>query len=145
MMNILLLHGPNLNMLGRRDPLLYGSMTQDELYDELVNEYQTVEFTFYQSNYEGELIDVIHHAIDENYDALIINPAALTHTSIALRDALELLTIPKVEVHLTNIRQREDFRKVDFIKDVVDACFMGKKLESYFEAVEYLLKHAKIA
>ena len=87
MMNILLLHGPNLNMLGRRDPLLYGSMTQDELYDELVNEYQTVEFTFYQSNYEGELIDVIHHAIDENYDALIINPAALTHTSIALRDA----------------------------------------------------------
>lgn len=138
-MNILLIHGPNLNMLGRRNPNLYGAMTQDELYEALADEYQTVEFTFYQSNYEGELIDVIHHALDENYDAVIINPAALTHTSIALRDALELLTIPKVEVHLTDINQREDFRKLDYIRDVCDACFMGKKLESYFEAVEFLL------
>ena len=144
-MNILLIHGPNLNMLGRRDPNLYGGMTQDELYEALADEYQTVEFTFYQSNYEGELIDVIHHALDENYDAVIINPAALTHTSIALRDAVELLNIPKVEVHLTDINQREDFRKIDYIKDVCDACFMGKKLESYFEAVEFLLQHAKIA
>lgn len=145
MMNILVIHGPNLNMLGRRDPKLYGTMTQDELYDELSNEYQTVEFTFYQSNYEGELIDVIHHAMDENYDAIIINPAALTHTSIALRDALEMIDIPKVEVHLSDITQREDFRQADYIKDVCDACFMGKKLESYFEAVEYLLQHPKIA
>jgi 3-dehydroquinate dehydratase-2 len=144
-MNILVIHGPNLNMLGKRDPKLYGSMTQDELYDALTDEYKTVEFTFYQSNYEGELIDVIHHAVDENYDGLIINPAALTHTSIALRDALEILTIPKVEVHLSDITKREAFRMVDVIKDVCDACFMGKKLESYFEAVEYLLEHANIA
>ncbi|HAX02967.1 MAG: hypothetical protein A2Y45_06000 [Tenericutes bacterium GWC2_34_14] len=142
-MNILVIHGPNLNMLGRRDPKLYGTMTQDELYDALTEEYQTVEFTFYQSNYEGELIDVIHHAMDENYDALIINPAALTHTSVALRDALEILSIPKVEVHLSDITKREAFRAVDLIKDVCDACFMGKKLESYFEAVEYVLTHVE--
>jgi len=144
-MNILVIHGPNLNMLGRRDPKVYGTMTQDELYDALTEEYQTVEFTFYQSNYEGELIDVIHHAMDENYDALIINPAALTHTSVALRDALEMLTIPKVEVHLSDITKREAFRAIDLIKDVCDACFMGKKLESYFEAVEYVLTHVETA
>lgn len=144
-MNILVIHGPNLNMLGRRDPKVYGTMTQDELYDALTEEYQTVEFTFYQSNYEGELIDVIHHTMDENYDALIINPAALTHTSVALRDALEMLTIPKVEVHLSDITKREAFRAVDLIKDVCDACFMGKKLESYFEAVEYVLTHVETA
>jgi 3-dehydroquinate dehydratase-2 len=132
-------------MLGRRDPKVYGTMTQDELYDALTEEYQTVEFTFYQSNYEGELIDVIHHTMDENYDALIINPAALTHTSVALRDALEMLTIPKVEVHLSDITKREAFRAVDLIKDVCDACFMGKKLESYFEAVEYVLTHVETA
>lgn len=144
-MNILLIHGPNLNMLGRRDPKLYGTMTQDDLYDALVNEYQTVEFTFYQSNYEGELIDVLHHAMDENYDAIIINPGALTHTSIALRDALEMIDIPKVEVHLSDITKREAFRQVDFIKDVCDACYMGKQLESYFEAVEYLLSNEQNA
>lgn len=144
-MNILVIHGPNLNMLGRRDPKVYGTMTQDELYDALTEEYQTVEFTFYQSNYEGELIDVIHHTMDENYDALIINPAALTHTSVALRDALEMLTIPKVEVHLSDITKREAFRAIDLIKDVCDACFMGKKLESYFEAVEYVLTHVETA
>lgn len=144
-MNILLIHGPNLNMLGKRDPNLYGTMTQDELYDLLVDEYSTVEFTFYQSNYEGELIDVIHHAIDENYDALIINPGALTHTSIALRDALEILTIPKVEVHLSDITKRESFRQIDYIHDVCDARFMGKKVESYYEAIEYILQHVKSA
>lgn len=142
-MNILVLHGPNLNMLGKRDPNHYGHMTQDELYDMLVMEYQTVEFTFYQSNYEGELIDVIHHAIDEHYDAVIINPGALTHTSYALRDALELLDIPIVEVHLSNIMKREPFRQIDVISDVCVMRFMGKQHESYFEAVEYLLLHQK--
>lgn len=144
-MNILLIHGPNLNMLGRRDPVQYGTMTQDDLYDALVNEYQMVEFTFYQSNYEGELIDVIHHTMDENYDAIMINPAALTHTSVAIRDALEMIKLPKVEVHLSDITKREAFRKIDLIKDVCDACFMGKQLESYFEAVEYLLENVKTA
>ncbi|HBY65045.1 MAG TPA: 3-dehydroquinate dehydratase, partial [Acholeplasmataceae bacterium] len=94
--------------------------------------------TFYQSNYEGELIDVIQNSLSEPYDALVINPGALTHTSIALRDALELLTIPKVEVHLSDIDSREPFRKLDYIQDVVNARFMGKKENSYIEAIKYL-------
>ena len=138
-MNILVIHGPNLNMLGRRNPELYGSMTQDELFETLDNHFVDVDFVFYQSNYEGELIGVIHSVINEDYDAIVINPGALTHTSIALRDALEMLEIPKVEVNLSNINQRETYRKIDYIKEVVDACFMGKKLDSYIEAVEYLL------
>jgi len=138
-MNILVIHGPNLNMLGRRNPELYGSMTQDELFEVLDSHFDDVDFVFYQSNYEGELIGVIQSVMNEEYDAMIINPGALTHTSIALRDALEILAIPKVEVHLSNIDQREAYRKVDYIKEVVDACFMGKKLDSYIEAVEYLL------
>lgn len=144
-MNILLIHGPNLNMLGLRDPKIYGDMTQDMLYETLANEYQTVEFTFYQSNYEGELIDVIHHVIDENYDGLIINPGGLTHTSISLRDALDLIDIPKVEVHLSDLSKREAFRQVDVIRDVCDAIFMGKHIESYYEAVEYLIEHVNNA
>ena len=137
-MNILLIHGPNLNMLGKRDPKLYGSMTQAELFEVIVDTFPKHEFTFYQSNYEGELIDVIQNSLSEPYDALIINPGALTHTSIALRDALELLTIPKVEVHLSDIDGREPFRKLDYIQDVVNARFMGKKENSYIEAIKYL-------
>lgn len=138
-MNILVIHGPNLNMLGKRNPDLYGNFTQDQLYEELSDQFPDVEFTFYQSNVEGELIDIIHHSLNENYDALLINPGALTHTSIALRDAIEMMEIPKAAVHLSNILEREDFRKVDYIKDVVDACFMGKKLDSYIEAIAFLL------
>lgn len=138
-MNILVIHGPNLNMLGKRNPEIYGSMTLDELYDQISNEFPEVEFTFYQSNYEGEIIDVIQHSMDEPYDALLINPGAYTHTSIAIRDALDIIRIPKVEVHLSDIDHREPFRKIDYIQDVVDKRFMGKKLDSYIEAVAYLL------
>ena len=139
-MNILVLHGPNLNMLGKRNKDHYGSFTLDELYETISDQYQSIDFTFYQSNYEGELIEVIHQAIEEDdVDALMINPGALTHTSIALRDALEMMSIPKVEVHLSDIDNREPFRHVNYIKDVVDETFMGKKIESYYEAIEYLL------
>jgi 3-dehydroquinate dehydratase II len=138
-MNVLVIHGPNLNMLGRRNPDLYGRFSLDDLYEELSDTFTDVEFTFYQSNYEGELIDVIQQAMDEPFDALLINPGALTHTSIALRDALEMLEIPKIEVHLSNILEREDFRKIDLIEGVCQARFMGKKLDSYLEAVTYIL------
>ena len=138
-MKILVIFGPNLNMLGRRNHQLYGTFTLEDIYEELSNHYDLIEFTFYQSNYEGEIIDVLHEAIDEPYDALIINPGALTHTSIAIRDALEMIEYLKVEVHLTNINQREDFRKIDLMKDVCEKRFMGKKMESYFDAVDYIL------
>jgi len=139
-MNILVLHGPNLNMLGKRNPDQYGSFTLDELYETISDQYRSIDFTFYQSNYEGELIDVIHQTIDDGgFDAIIINPGALTHTSIALRDALEMVKIKKVEVHLSDLSKREPFRQINYIKDVCDHSFMGKKMESYFEAIDYLL------
>ncbi len=138
-MNLLVIHGPNLNMLGKRDQKLYGMFTLEDLYEEISNQFQDIEFTFFQSNHEGELIEIIHHAIDENYQGLLINPGALTHTSIALRDAVEMLSIPKAEVHLSNILEREDFRKIDYLDEVVDGRFMGKKIDSYIEAIAFLI------
>ncbi|MBN2268819.1 MAG: type II 3-dehydroquinate dehydratase [Acholeplasmataceae bacterium] len=138
-MKILCIHGPNLNMLGKRSKTHYGELTLDQIYESLIDTFEEVEFTFYQSNHEGEILDLIHASIDEDYDGLLINPGALCHQSIALRDALEILTIPKVEVHLSNINEREDFRKINYIKDVCQACFMGKKIESYHEAVQFFL------
>ncbi|MDD3067485.1 MAG: 3-dehydroquinate dehydratase [Acholeplasmataceae bacterium] len=136
-MKILCIHGPNLNMLGKRPKIHYGELTLEEIYQTLVETFPQIEFTFYQSNHEGEIIDTIHASLDENYDGLLINPGALCHQSVALRDALEIVAIKKVEVHLSNINEREDFRKINYIKDVVDQCFMGKKIESYIEAVKF--------
>ncbi len=138
-MNCLVIHGPNLNMLGKRNPEIYGSFSLDDLYEAIADHFPEVDFTFFQSNHEGELIEIIQHATDGSYDALLINPGAYTHTSIAIRDALEILSIPKAEVHLSDITQREPFRKVDVISDVVDQRFMGKKIDSYIEAVAFLL------
>ncbi|MFA7055313.1 MAG: type II 3-dehydroquinate dehydratase [Acholeplasmataceae bacterium] len=137
MMKILCIHGPNLNMLGKRPKIHYGELTLEEIYQTLVETFPQIEFTFYQSNHEGEIIDTIHASLDENYDGLLINPGALCHQSVALRDALEIVAIKKVEVHLSNIDEREDFRRINYIKDVVDQCFMGKKIESYIEAVKF--------
>lgn len=136
-MKILCIHGPNLNMLGKRPKIHYGELTLEEIYQTLIEIFPQIEFTFYQSNHEGEIIDIIHASLDENYDGLLINPGALCHQSVALRDALEIVAIKKVEVHLSNINEREDFRRINYIKDVVDQCFMGKKIESYIEAVKF--------
>lgn len=137
------MNGPNLNMLGKRDPKLYGSLTLDELYQLILETYPEHQFNFYQSNHEGALIDMIQALMDEPYDALIINPGAYTHTSIAIRDALEILDITKIEVHLSDINTRESFRKTDLIKDVCHHIFMGKKEKSYLEAIEYIIKTHK--
>ncbi|MFP4187694.1 MAG: type II 3-dehydroquinate dehydratase [Acholeplasmataceae bacterium] len=137
-MRLLVIHGPNLNMLGKRDPQHYGTRTLEQLYDDLVDAFPEVDFTFFQSNHEGEILDVIHDSFADSFDALLINPGALTHTSIALRDAIEILEIPVVEVHLSDIGQREDFRRIDYVRAVCEAAFFGKGFESYLEAVEYL-------
>lgn len=138
-MKILCIHGPNLNMLGKRPVKHYGEQTLESIYETLVNTFETIDFTFYQSNHEGEILDLIHASLNEDYDGLLINPGALCHQSIALRDALEMVLIPKVEVHLSNINEREEFRKINYIKDVCDACFMGHKIESYKEAIQFFL------
>ncbi len=136
---VLVISGPNLNMLGKRSKEHYGTKTLDDivLLMEFVND---VDIKHYQSNHEGDLIDCIQKFDD--YDGLIINPGAYTHTSIAIRDALEVVTIPKVEVHLSDINNREEFRKVNYISDVVDKSFIGMREQGYIEALKYL-KHVK--
>ena len=136
-MKILVINGPNLNMLGKRPKEHYGSKTLDEINQMIKESAPMYEFIFFQSNHEGAIVDRIQ-VLD--YDAIIINPAAYTHTSVAIRDALEIVDKPKVEVHLSDVFNRDDFRKIDYIKDVCDTCITNLKEQSYIKAVEYLKK-----
>lgn len=132
---ILVINGPNLNMLGLRDPKHYGTQTLDEI-NNMIKEETAFDFEFYQSNHEGSIVDKLQEY--KKYDGIIINPAAYTHTSVAIHDALEIVDIIKVEVHLSKVDSREDFRKINFIRDVVDETFQGDGALSYIKAVRYL-------
>ena len=132
---VLVINGPNLNMLGLRDPNHYGTLTLDDI-NKMISEEKCFEYEFYQSNHEGAIVDKIQQY--KNYDAIIINPAAYTHTSVAIHDALEIVDIIKVEVHLSEVDSREEYRKINFVRDVVDVTFQGEKAKSYLKAVEYL-------
>lgn len=134
-MKVLVLNGPNMNMLGRRDEKVYGKLTLAQICEKMKN-YIDWDFVFFQSNHEGDLIDKIQACID--YDAIIINPGGLTHTSICLRDALEIFKGKKVEVHLSDIYARESFRRVNLIADVVDYSIEGEKENGYILAIDYL-------
>ncbi|MDY6836946.1 MAG: type II 3-dehydroquinate dehydratase [Thermodesulfobacteriota bacterium] len=136
---ILVIHGPNLNMLGRREPTWYGRATLEEIDASIKEAAQEVGMTAetFQSNYEGAIVEKIHQAI-ETCDGVIINPAAYTHTSVAIRDALLMLDIPIIEVHLSNIYQRETFRHRSFVSDVATARVAGFGKEGYMMAVRAL-------
>ncbi|MDR2822886.1 MAG: 3-dehydroquinate dehydratase [Acholeplasmatales bacterium] len=135
-MKLLIVSGPNLNKLELRNKNSYGGFSYIDLKESILKSYPEIEFEFFQSNHEGSIIDKLEEFL--TYDGIIINPGALTHTSVAIRDTLEYITIPKVEVHLSNITTREDFRKIDYIYDVVSKRFMGEKLNSYYQAIDYL-------
>lgn len=134
---ILVVNGPNINMLGLRDPNHYGTLTLEELNNYIAMD-KTFDYDFYQSNSEGAIIDKLQTY--HKYHAIIINPAAYTHTSVAIHDCLESISIPKIEVHLSEVDNREDYRKINFVRDVCDKNFQGKKEKSYLEAVQYLKK-----
>ena len=137
-MNVLVINGPNLNMLGLRPKEHYGALTLDEINNAMKEEaYGKMELTFMQSNYEGDIITEIQNAIGR-YDAIIINPGAYTHTSVAIHDALEIFQGVKVEVHLSHVDERESFRRINFVRDVCDATFSGKFEGSYIDAIKYL-------
>ena len=142
-MKILVINGPNLNMLGIREPQIYGNQTYDDLVEMIAGycDKKQVTAEFYQSNHEGEIIDKIQ-SLKNNFDGLIINAGGYTHSSVAIRDAIASVSIPTVEVHMTNIHAREDFRHQSYISGVSVAQVVGFKEKSYeyalYGLVEYL-------
>ena len=138
---ILLVNGPNLNLLGTREPGLYGKATLVEIEQAAVAQAHTAgaELACYQSNHEGALIDRIHQARHEHVDAIVINPGGLTHTSVALRDALAAVAIPFIEVHISNIHQREDFRQHSFLSAIARGTVCGFGADGYRVAISHLL------
>ena len=142
-MKILVVHGPNLNLLGKRDTQVYGSITLEELNEFIQKENPGHDFTFFQSNVEGEIIDRLHQAMKDGTGGIITNLGGYTHTSVALRDALEPISIPKVEVHLSNIHAREVFREQSLTGKVMDGIITGFGKHSYLlgvQALEHLSK-----
>lgn len=130
--NILLINGPNLNMLGQREPTVYGSQTLDQIVaglDTIANQHQ-IHLTHVQSNAEHVLIDHIHQALG-NVDFILINPGAFTHTSIAIRDALLSVAIPFIEIHLSNVHAREEFRKHSYLSDIAKGVICGFGAQGY--------------
>ncbi|MBU1342046.1 MAG: type II 3-dehydroquinate dehydratase [Proteobacteria bacterium] len=124
---IYVINGPNLNMLGKREPQIYGALTLDQIMADLTQQAIPlgVDLGFFQSNHEGAIVDKVHEIFEENIDGIMINPGALTHTSVALRDALLLLSCPIVEIHLSNIYKRESFRHKSLLADIVTGQICG--------------------
>lgn len=140
---LLLLNGPNLNLLGSREPATYGATTLAEI--ETAAQAQAraagAELAFFQSNHEGALIDRIHAAQKEQVDAIIINPGGLTHTSVALRDALAAVAIPFIEVHISNVHQREAFRHHSFLSAIAKGVICGLGTDGYRLAIDFSLRN----
>ena len=138
---ILVLHGPNLNLLGQREPEVYGTTTLDDINQKLLAQARekNIELETVQSNYEGELVEQIQRGLKDDIEGIIINPAAFTHYSIALRDALAALEIPIIEVHLSNIYQREEFRHKSVTAPVVTGQISGLGVDVYYLALDKLV------
>ena len=138
-MKILVINGPNINMLGIREPEIYGKATYQDLW-ELVRDAASrigAEAAFFQSNHEGAIVDAIQEAYGK-YDGIVINPAAYTHTSVAILDALKAVGIPTVEVHISDVSEREDFRQKSYVRQACVATVMGKGFDGYVEAIKIL-------
>ena len=135
MKKILIINGPNLNLLGKREPTIYGNNTFEDYLEQLREKYPQCEISYYQSNIEGELINKIHE-VGFTYDGIILNAGAYTHTSIALHDAIKAVTTPVIEVHISNVHAREPFRHVSMISAACKGVVIGFGLESYRLALE---------
>ncbi len=139
-MKILVINGPNLNMLGIREPSVYGNETYQDLCN-LINthcEKKGIEVKIFQSNHEGEIVDEIQKALNV-FEGIVINPAAYTHTSIAILDALKAVSIPTVEVHISDVSKREDFRQISFVRQACAKSIIGHGFNGYIEAIDFLL------
>lgn len=144
MKNVLVIHGPNLNLLGTREPDVYGRVTLDEINAKLSAQAQAkdAKLAYFQSNTEGTLVDRIQQARTDGTDFIIINPAAFTHTSVAIRDALSAVSIPFVEVHLSNVFAREAFRKESYFSDIAVGVISGLGATGYELALQFALQHS---
>jgi 3-dehydroquinate dehydratase-2 len=141
-MKILIIHGPNLNMLGKREPDIYGATTLEEIngsLEKLASDLGT-DVEFFQSNSEGDIVSTIQEAMSE-YDGIIINPGAYTHTSVAIRDAILSSGLPVVETHISNVYKREDFRQKSYVSGVALGVISGFGVNSYFLGLKGLVKH----
>ena len=138
-MKILILNGPNLNLIGKREPEIYGNQSLDEYFEIVKKRFQDCEIETFQSNHEGALIDKLHEAMGK-YDGIVINPGGYAHTSIALADAIRAIGIPVVEVHISNIYEREAYRHHSFVSEAAAKTIVGHGLEGYAEALEYLIQ-----
>lgn len=141
-MKILILNGPNINLLGQREPSIYGDQSFDAFFEELQTAFPEVSLITFQSNHEGALIDKIHE-VGFDYDGIVLNAGAYTHTSIALHDALRAVHAPAIEVHISNVHQRESFRHHSCIASACIGVICGFGLDSYRLAVQALLQKAK--
>lgn len=142
-MKILVINGPNLNMLGIREPQIYGSNTYKDLCEKIEKHAKNIgiECEIYQSNHEGDLVDKIQGAYN-NADGIVINPAAYTHTSVALLDAVKAVGLPTVEVHISDVSKREDFRQISYIRSACIKTISGHGTDGYIEAIDFLVKEA---
>ena len=139
-MKIYVINGPNLNMLGIREPGIYGSGSYADLMDMVKSRCNElgIDVVCYQSNHEGDLVDKIQEAYFEDADGIVINPGAYTHTSIALLDAVKSVRIPTIEVHISKLSEREDFRQISYIRLACEKTISGMGLDGYIEAINYL-------
>ena len=136
-MKLLIINGPNLNLLGLREPDIYGKSDYKALCRMIEDACESIDFEIFQSNHEGAIVDKIQSAYG-NFDGIVINPAAYTHTSVAILDALKAVGIPTVEVHISDINSREEFRKFSYVSLYAEKQIAGKGLKGYIEAIEYL-------
>lgn len=141
-MKFLIINGPNINMLGIREPGIYGDKTYSALVELIKSacEKEGIEPEFFQSNHEGAIVDKIQEAYGA-FDGIIINPAAYTHTSVAILDALKAVSIPTVEVHISDVKEREDFRQISYVSKAAIKTIMGLGFDGYVKAVEYLKEY----
>jgi 3-dehydroquinate dehydratase-2 len=138
-MKIIIINGPNLNLLGKREPNVYGSDSFEDYFESLQHRYSTIDFFYFQSNIEGEIIDKLHE-VGFNYDGIILNAAAYTHTSVGIGDAVKGIETPVVEVHISNVHAREEFRHQSFIAANAKGVIVGFGLKSYELAVQSFLE-----
>lgn len=137
-MKIIIINGPNLNLLGKREPEVYGSLSFEDYFIELKNKYSTIHLEYYQSNIEGEIIDKLHE-VGFTYDGIILNAAAYTHTSVGIGDAVKAIETPVIELHISNVHAREEFRHHSFIAPNASGVLFGFGLKGYDLAVQSFL------